>query len=75
MTSVVGANTAFQGAKVATKFGNTVSRVALVKSLVVDQSPNGVILSGGGLIPGPVGGGFSLASLFFDLQPLVSCQP
>lgn len=74
-TSLIGANTELQYAKLAKNANTVLGRISLAKSLLVDGNRQSAILAAGGLAPGPVGGGFSLASLYSDLQPLVSFQP
>lgn len=65
--SLVAANSASNAAKVALKVGVGTSTISTVKSTFFDMNPNSVILSSGGFIPGPVGGGFSLASMLMNL--------
>jgi len=41
----------------------------LGKSLLVDVDPNAAWVTAGGFIPGPIGGGFNVASMYWDLKP------
>lgn len=65
--SLVGANSASNIGKVAVKVGAGASAFSTAKSSMIDRNPNSTLLSIGGFIPGPVGGGFSLASLCINL--------
>lgn len=67
VASLIGANDVTNSAKIANKVGRASGGSSLIKSVFVDQTPNSLILSVGGLFKGPLGGGFSLASLFYDL--------
>jgi RHS repeat-associated protein len=74
VASFVGANPVVEAFQIAPKvakgarLADTGLNIYGLTKAILDLDVNQTILAGGGFLPGPIGGGFNLASLYFDLE-------